>query len=200
MEYFARAKLARPNQSRLQAAISRSHGIHKSAVDKNAYEVDRAVAIGLEKEYGVLIHNDEDIVSSSEVLDESLFVGKRKFLDTLIKQINHCYSNNCFDACAMLMRRLFEIVLILGYEQHGIQDQIKENGDYVKLERIVADAAQNKALNISRSRRQYDGIRNLGNFAAHKIFYNTRKSDIDDIKQDYRVCLEELYYVAGLRV
>jgi len=197
--YFARAKLARPNPSRLRAAISRSHEIHRSAADKDAFEVDRAVAIGLEEEYGTLIHNDEDIVSSSEVLDESLFVGKRQFLDKLIKQVNHCYSNNCFDACAMLMRRVFEIVLILGYERHGIQDQIKENGDYAKLERIVADAVQNKTLNVSRSRRQYDSIRNLGNFAAHKIHYNTRKSDIDEIKQDYRVCLEELYYIAGLK-
>lgn len=199
MEYFARTRLAKPNSSRLQATMLRSHGIHRSAVDKNTYEVDRAVEIGLEKEYGVLIHNDEDVVSSSEVLDESLFVGKRQFLDKLVKQVNHCYSNNCFDACAMLMRRVFEIVLILAYEQHGIQDQIKVNGDYVMLERIVADATQNKTLNVSRSRKEYDDIRDLGNFAAHKIRYNTRKSDIDGIKQDYRVCLEELYYIAGLK-
>lgn len=82
-----------------------------------------------------------------------------------------------------------------------MQDQIKDsNGDYVMLERIVANAIQNTTLHISRSRKEYDAIRDLGNFAAHKIHFNTRKSDIDDIKQTYRVCLEELYYIAGLIV
>jgi len=199
MEYFARTRIAKPNSSRLQATMLRSHGIHRSAVDKNAYEVDRAVEIGLEKEYGVLIHNDEDIVSSSEVLDESLFIGKRGFLDKLIKQINHCYSNNCFDACAVLMRRVFEVVLILAFEQHGIQDQIRENGGYVTLDRIVTRAVQNTALGLSRPQRDYDNIKGLGNLAVHSVNFNTRKSDIDDIKRTYRVCLEELYYAAGLR-
>ena len=72
------------------------------------------------------------------------------------------------------------------------------NGDYAMLERIVANAVQNATLHISRSRNEYDAIRDLGNFAAHKIHFNTRKSDIDNIKQTYRVCLEELYYIAGL--
>lgn len=44
--------------------------------------------------------------------------------------------NNCYDACAVLMRRVFEISLILAYEHHGIQDDIKdEKGDYVMLEK-----------------------------------------------------------------
>lgn len=96
------------------------------------------------------------------------------------------------------MRRVFEIVLILAYENKGVENEIKVNGDYVMLERIVANAVQNATLHISRSRNEYDAIRDLGNFAAHKIHFNTRKSDIDNIKQTYRVCLEELYYIAGL--
>ncbi|MNI74752.1 hypothetical protein D3C73_1308570 [compost metagenome] len=148
-----------------------------------------------------MFNNTEEILSSSEILDEKLFLGKRGFLDKLIKQINSSYLNNCYDACAVMMRRVFEIALILAYENKEIQNQIKDgNGDYVMLEKIVANATQNKTLNISRSRKEYDSIRDLGNFAAHKIHFNTRKSDIDDLKQTYRVCLEELYYIAGLKV
>lgn len=186
------------NMSRLRDYLARSRDF-KRVSKTNKYMLTPAARDKMQTEYGQFFHNEELIVSSSEVLDESLFFGKRQFLDKLIKQVNHCYSNNCFDACAMLMRRVFEIVLILAYEQHGIQDQIKVNGDYVMLEGIVADATQNKTLNVSRSRKKYDDIRDLGNFAAHKIRYNTRKSDIDGIKQDYRVCLEELYYIAGLK-
>ena len=185
------------NTSRLKKYLAKSKDFKK--ISENEYMITPASRQKLSANYGELIVNEDIIVSNSEVLDESLFMGKRGYLDKLVKQINHCYKNNCFDACAVCMRRVFEITLILAYENKGVQDQIKENGDYVMLEKIVADAAKNKSLHISRSRKEYDDIRELGNYAAHKIQYNTRKKDIDEIKQTYRVCLEELYYIAGLK-
>lgn len=187
------------NVSRIKSYLAKSKDFKKLG-NTNEYMITPPAKQKLQSDYGVLFDNSEEIVSSSEVLDETLFIGMRGFLDKLIKQVNSCYQNNCYDACAVLMRRVFEISLILAYEHHGIQDHIKdEKGDYVMLEKIVANATQNKALGISRSRKEYDTIRELGNFAAHKIHFNVRKKDIDDIKQIYRVCLEELYYIAGLK-
>lgn len=185
------------NYSRLKGYLAKSKEFKKSN-SKEKYMIVPTVRQKLQNEYAKILNNEEEILSSNEVLDSNLFLGKRGFLDRLIKQINNCYSNNCFDACAVLMRRVFEITLILAYENNGVESEIKINGDYVMLERIVANAIQNTTLHISRSRNEYDAIRDLGNFAAHKIHFNTRKSDIDNIKQTYRVCLEELYYLAGL--
>lgn len=185
------------NHSRLKGYLAKSKEFKKSN-SKEKYMIVPTVRQKLQNEYAKILNNEEEILSSNEVLDPNLFLGKRGFLDRLIKQINNCYSNNCFDACAVLMRRVFEIALILAYENTGVESEIKINGDYVMLERIVANAIQNTTLHISRSRNEYDAIRDLGNFAAHKIHFNTRKSDIDNIKQTYRVCLEELYYLAGL--
>lgn len=185
------------NHSRLKGYLAKSKEFKKSN-SKGKYIIVPTVRQKLQNEYAKILNNEEEILSSNEVLDPNLFLGKRGFLDRLIKQINNCYSNNCFDACAVLMRRVFEIALILAYENTGVESEIKINGDYVMLERIVANAIQNTTLHISRSRNEYDAIRDLGNFAAHKIHFNTRKSDIDNIKQTYRVCLEELYYLAGL--
>ncbi len=185
------------NHSRLKGYLAKSKDFKKSN-SKEKYMIVPTVRQQLQNEYAKILNNEEEILSSNEVLDSNLFLGKRGFLDRLIKQINNCYSNNCFDACAVLMRRVFEITLILAYENNGVESEIKINGDYVMLERIVANAVQNTTLHISRSRNEYDAIRDLGNFAAHKIHFNTRKSDIDNIKQTYRVCLEELYYLAGL--
>lgn len=186
------------NVSRLKNYLAKSRDFKKIGKE-NEYIITPLVKQRLQAEYGDIIKNTEETVSSSEVLDESLFIGKRGFLDKLIKQVNSCYYNNCYDACAILMRRVFEISLILAYEHQEVQDQIKDlNGDYVMLEKIVANAIKNKTLHISRSRKEYDTIRELGNFAAHKIHFNTRKNDIDNIKQTYRVCLEELFYIAGL--
>lgn len=185
------------NHSRLKGYLAKSKEFKKTN-SKEKYMIVPTVRQKLQNEYAKILYNEEEILSSNEVLDSNLFLGKRGFLDRLIKQINNCYSNNCFDACAVLMRRVFEITLILAYENNGVESEIKINGDYVMLERIVANAIQNTTLHISRSRNEYDAIRDLGNFAAHKIHFNTRKSDIDNIKQTYRVCLEELYYLAGL--
>ncbi|MNO80077.1 hypothetical protein D3C76_712690 [compost metagenome] len=188
------------NASRMKGYLMKSKDFKKSGKE-NEYIITPAARQKVQVEFGYMFNNTEEILSSSEILDEKLFLGKRGFLDKLIKQINSSYLNNCYDACAVMMRRVFEIALILAYENKEIQNQIKDgNGDYVMLEKIVANATQNKTLNISRSRKEYDSIRDLGNFAAHKIHFNTRKSDIDDLKQTYRVCLEELYYIAGLKV
>lgn len=187
------------NVSRLKGYLAKSKDF-KRCDAKSKYMLVPSTKQQLQHEYDELLTNEEEIISSNEVLDQKLFLGKRGFLDKLIKQINNCYCNNCFDACAVLMRRVFEIVLILAYENKGVEDQIKVNGNYVMLEGIVANATQNTTLHISRSRNEYDSIRDLGNFAAHKIHFNTRKSDIDNIKQTYRVCLEELYYISGLLI
>ena len=185
------------NVSRLKGYLSKSKDFLKGA--DGLYMITPNAKEKLVTAYGELLENEDIIVSDNEVLDEALFCGCKGFLDKLIKQINHCYNARCYDACAVCMRRVFEIVLILAYENNNIQDEIKNNGDYVMLERIVANATNNKTLHISRSRKEYDSIREIGNYAALKILYNTRKKDIDDIKQVYRASLEELYYLAGLK-
>jgi hypothetical protein len=188
------------NVSRIKNKLTKSKDFKKCGKE-NEYMLTPAAKTKLYSQYGNILENNEDIVSSSEILDETLFLGKRGYLDKLIKQINSCYSNNCYDACAVLMRRFFEISLILTYEKHNIQASILDvNGDYVMLERIVSDAIHNKTLHLSRSRKEYDAIRNLGNFSAHKIHFNAKKSDIDDLRQIYRVCIEELFYKSGLCV
>ena len=184
------------NVSRLRSYMSKSKDFRKIADDQ--YMLTPVAKEKLSADYGNLFFDEETILSDSEVLDEALFCGKRGFLDKLIKQVNHCYKNCCYDAAAVCMRRVFEITLILAYENLGIQNEIKKDGEYVMLEKIVSNAISNPTLAISRLRKEYDSIREIGNYAAHRVLYNTRKKDIDDIKQTYRVCLEELYYKAGL--
>lgn len=100
-----------------------------------------------------------------------------------------------------MIRRVFEILLIESFKELKIEDQIKDsNGNYVMLEKICNNAKVNLTLNLSRNTKEsLDQIRDLGNFAAHKITYNTRKSDIDKTYSSIRTCFEELYYKAGLK-
>lgn len=142
------------------------------------------------------------VQSDSELIDEETFCGKRGYLDQLILQINCCYSSHCYDACAVLMRRLIEILLIMAYEKLGIADAIRDNrGDqsgYKTLNSIVKDAMVNRDLNLSRHKHYLNDIRELGNYSAHNIYYTANLRDIDHIRTEYRVIIEELYYKAGL--
>ena len=66
------------------------------------------------------------------------------------------------------------------------------------LEQIVKVAQCNTTLNLSRNKLKYDLFRQIGNFSAHSITYIASVKDIDDIKIDYRVMLEELYNKSGI--
>ena len=98
------------------------------------------------------------------------------------------------------MRRLFEVLLVLSYQNYGIDDQIKDSTGkgYIMLDGIVKNAKNNQTLKLSRIKNEFDTFRSVGNFSAHSITYTAGRKDIDDIKIYYRVMLEELYNKAGL--
>ena len=191
-----------PNTSRLKDKLTK--GKDKSFIKTKGkittIEFVPAVLQSLEKNIGGLWLDSTTIESDSELLDEKKFCGYRGYLDRLIQQINHSYSNNCYDATAVLLRRLFEVLLVLSYQNLGIDSEIRDtsgNG-YIMLEGIVRNAKANRTLNLSRIKNEFDTFRMVGNFSAHNITYTAGKKDIDDIKLSYRVMLEELYNKAGL--
>jgi hypothetical protein len=191
-----------PNVSRLKEKLLKGNEKVFLPVkgSKSGYEFIPALLQVLEKEYNSVWNDTETIESDSELIDETKFCGKRNYLTRLIQQINSSYKNNCYDACAVLMRRLFEVSLILAYQNLKIEDAIKfPDGRYIMLEGIVNNAKGNGTLNLpSRIRNDLDTFREVGNLSAHNVTYTAGKKDIDDIKLKYRVMLEELYNKAGL--
>lgn len=199
---FEQSGYNKPNCSRLKAnLISGKNKIFISAQNnKEQFSFIPAVLQKLERDYGNLWEETDTVNSKSEILEESKFCGKRQYLDKLIQQINNTYGNHCYDACAVLMRRVLEILLVLSYQKLGIDSEIRDtagNG-YLMLERIISNAKNNATLNLSRIKTELDVLRKVGNYSAHNITYIAGKKDIDDIKLSYRVLLEELYYKAGL--
>lgn len=188
------------NVTRVKKALLEKHKMRTIKGLQSTLEFIPTVLQELEAQYASLWNDTETIESNSELIDESKFCGKRGYLDKLIKQINHTYCHNCFDACAVLMRRLFEILLVLTYQKSGNEAAIlKPDGTHLMLEGIVRDAVQNKGLGIpSRISKKFDAFREVGNNSAHSITYTAGQKDITDIQRDYRVMMEDLYNRAGL--
>lgn len=190
------------NVSRLKSNLikGKNKSFIVSKTNKESLEFIPIQLENLDQELASFWNDTETVVSNSELLDESKFCGKRSYLDRLIKQINHTYKNNCYDACAVLLRRVFEIVLVLSFQRNGIESEItKPDGTHMMLEGITKKAAGNIVLKIpKRISDNFDTFRDVGNSSAHNITYIAMRKDIDDISRAYRVMLEELYNKAGL--
>ena len=200
-EWFDQLNYPIPNSTRLRENIRKSKKFIRGSV-ADTYRLHAREIETLDKEYPELVTKSEEIVSPDHVLPKALFENTRGFIESISKQINASFDNNIFDGCAILMRRLLEILLILSYENNGIESKIKDhNGDYVQLNKIVADAVKNSNLSLSRNTKGcLNDFRNLGNFSAHKIYYNAKRADIQKVILDYRAAVEELLYKSGIKV
>lgn len=191
---------SRPNASRLKKNLTSGRG-HPMVINKKTDKLtfSSTTLQALDEGFAKFWENTEEVDSNSELLDEKKFCGHRGYLTKLVEQINCSYAHNCYDAVAVLLRRLMEILLILSFRNCGKEAEIKtlDNG-YLPLNNIIDKSVGTLDLNAVKGKQKFDSIRNIGNFSAHKESYNATRKDIDDIKLDYRVLIEELYYKAGI--
>jgi hypothetical protein len=198
-ELFEDQNYSRPNISRLRRNVRKVRSI---LIDKQGYVRLHATKLKEFKQiYPLLFAELEEIEVFENIIPKALFEETRGYIEKISLQINACYEHNLFDGCAVLMRRLLEILLIHSYQHRMIEDEIKDNNDnYFLLEKIINNAVKNKKLDLSRNLKgNLDDYRNLGNFSAHKILYNANKFDIDKVKNPYRVDIEELLYKSGIK-
>lgn len=191
---------SKPNVSRLKGKLKTSKAII-SGKSIAVYKLHSKTIKTLDEEMPDLKERSEEIISDDDILPEILFSGTRGYLISLSKQINASYENNIFDGCAVLMRRLIEILLIHSYENLGIDSEIKDSDEnYKMLNHIVTNAKANRTLALSRNtKKSVESYRSLGNFSAHKIFYNAKRKDIDIVKNEFRASVEELMYKSGIK-
>lgn len=197
---FQSLGLPLPNQSRLKDNLKKSKKFIQGS-SKDTFRLHVREITVFDDLYPELNQKSEEIISLDTILPISLYLNTRGYIESLAKQINASYENNIFDGCAVLMRRLLEILLIQSYEHFGIANVIKDGDDnYRPLETIISDAKSNATLNLSRNTKAFiDIFRNLGNFSAHKIYYTCRRSYIQEVILDYRAAIEELLYKSGIK-
>ncbi|MBU2515104.1 hypothetical protein KJ966_27625 [bacterium] len=196
---FSTLHFSVPNISRLKKNLQTSRAFIKGK-GKSTYKLQAKSISLLSSELPDITHNSEEILSDDIILPESLYIDTRGYITSLAKQINASFENNIFDGCAVLMRRLLEILLILSYEKMAIDQEIKnDDGSYKLLNGIIGNAKTNTVLGLSRnSKDSLEEFRLVGNFSAHKIYYNAKKKDITSIAREYRAAIEELLYKSGL--
>jgi hypothetical protein len=102
-----------------------------------------------------------------------------------------------------MIRRLLETLIIECFENNGIGSRIKDaDGNFYFLKELVSKLSSEDSWNPSLSRNTKAALprlREVGNFSAHSRTFIARKSDIDNLKMDIRIAVEELVRLARLR-
>jgi hypothetical protein len=172
----------------------------RKSLARKGLEIAKGISLEAPRRY---IPPREPMRPESEgVLPADLTVNTRGYLDIVTKQINGTYERGWYDACAVMMRRLLETLIIEAFETHGIAAAIKhqQSGDFLPLADLVGATLQESSWNLGRnSKKALPKLKKLGDLSAHSRRYNARRDDVDRIREDFRLVCEELLYVAGLK-
>ena len=145
---------------------------------------------------------DVEIEQSGTILPAPLFNELSSNFQRLCEQINASYENNLYDCTAVMMRRLLEGLLVLSYQNYKIESEItaKDGVRHITLDKIIKNAENNQTLKLSANvRKELSLFKDLGNYSAHKIWYNCTKQDIEPHILKYRIIIEELLYKSGVK-
>jgi len=191
--------LSKPNSSRLKDKLISSKAFIKAG--KDSIRIGLRKMESLEKDYPNLNSISEEVISDDTILPQDLYLKTRGYIERISKQINGCYQHNLFDGCAMLMRRLIEMLIILTYKHLNRESEIKDsNGGFHGLSHLINYSISKRVLGLTKDSEQIiDEFRQLGNYSAHGLEYNCRKGDLDKVKIPFRACVEELLYKSGLK-
>lgn len=202
MRWFIDASLHQPNMSRLLKSLKASRLVVQDK-SSGTFRLHVRAEPQLSEAYDKLLRAEpgEEIVHDDTVLPASVTASTRGYIESLAAQINAAYETNVFDGCAVLMRRLIEVCLVHAFEHSAPTLNIKKpDGQYVDLAEIISHAKASSTLALSKTTRAcLDDFRILGNFSAHKIYYNAKRGDIKRVIFEYRAAIEELLYKAGLK-
>jgi hypothetical protein len=145
---------------------------------------------------------DEGLAAESQqVVPLSVIRDTRGYLEKTANQINGCYEHGWFDACAVMVRRLVETLIIEVFEHNGIAYKIQDStGNFVRLDDLVTLTLSEQKWNLTRStKRGLPKLKSLGDLSAHSRRYVAHRQDIERVIDDLRVVIQEMLFLAGLK-
>jgi hypothetical protein len=141
------------------------------------------------------------IPETEQVLPMAVVEGTRGYIEKVVIQANGCYEHGWYDACAVMIRRLAETLIIEVYEKHKKEADIQDrDGNYLMLSHLVDKILADKTWNLGRETKQaLPQLKSLGDRSAHNRHYLAKKGDIDKVLHGLRVVVDDLLHKAGLK-
>ena len=117
---------------------------------------------------------DGTIAHSQSVVPKALFRNTRGYVERISNQINGTYEMGWFDACAVMIRRLVETLIIEVFENHNISSRIKNpNSDFLYLNDLIDFTLSEQSWNLSRNTKSsLRKLKSIGDKSAHSRRFN----------------------------
>jgi hypothetical protein len=166
---------------------------------RNIFVVAKAINTDLANSIGA---PEEGLISTSQhIIMGSLVRNTRSYIENIANQINGTYENGWHDACAVMIRRLIETLIIETFEKHQIADQIKgQTGDFLYLRDLINKTLEQKVWNPSRNlKTALPKLKDVGDKSADNRFFVAKRGDIQPLIGDIRTVVQELLFQSGLK-
>jgi hypothetical protein len=135
-----------------------------------------------------------------DMLPFDLYEDIPRYIKLVADQINKSFHFGIYDGCAILMRRLIEMLLILTFKNFNVEGEILDsNADYLHLSQIIIKAESSRVIHLSRNAKEYLKLfRDKGDLSAHNPFYHALRQDLELVQHKFRLLVEELFDKAGV--
>ena len=145
--------------------------------------------------------NEGVLAKGHPVVLTSIVRNTRGYIEKVANQANGSYENGWYDACAVMLRRILETLIIETFEKHKIDSKIKNSsGDILYLRDLIDKTISEPAWNLSRNCKQaMPRLKDIGDKSAHSRRYIAQRNDIDKLIPDIRLVVQELVYLSGLK-
>jgi hypothetical protein len=140
-------------------------------------------------------------VPTDDLFPLELIRGTRGYIEEVAEQACGSYDQGWYDASAVMCRRLLETLIIETFEAYKIEDKIKNSdGNFHYLSVLIPTLLNEGTWSIGRNAKKVlPLLKDLGDQSAHNRRYLAKKNDIDAIKRDLRIVIEELLHLSKLK-
>jgi len=149
-----------------------------------SYEAELSLLIG--------VHVKKHV--SNNLFPFEIVKETRGYIIKVAEQAIIAYDHGIYDACFVMTRKLLEILIIELFERTKIESVIKNaNGDFYFLSELIDKLLNETTWNLTRNTKQsLPAIKKIGDLSAHNRRFIAKQVDVDKIKNELRVVVEEL--------
>lgn len=135
---------------------------------------------------------------------EAVWIDTRDYIERVCRQLNGCFAHAYYDAAFVMLRRLFETLIIEAYDQLNRRDEIDDSGGnpfmFGKLVECAKGENKQKGLSIGRNTKcALEEVKKLGDRSAHDRRFSACAADLTKIRVDVRAGVQDLIEVASLK-
>ena len=130
-----------------------------------------------------------------------LVEGTRDYIERVAGQANGCYQRGWYDACAVMLRRLIETLIIECFEHHNIAAKIKDkDGNYFYLRDLISSFLNETVWHTPRNTdKNLTKLKTVGDASAHSRYFTAKRSDIERLSEAIRFTIQALVHIAGFQ-